>query len=75
MPAAVDKPLRYVLINNTPRLWALGADRNDDGGRPGNSKDISFLANQLSWFSPDEWDPMDQEIRDQLDGDVRIMWS
>ncbi len=74
MDLYANKPLRYVLMNNKPRLWALGADRDDDGGRPGNSKDIQFLADQSSWFSHDEWDAMDQEIRDQLDGDVRIMW-
>ncbi len=34
-------PLNYALVDGEPRLWSVGADRNDDGGRKPAGRDYS----------------------------------
>jgi len=65
-------PLRYTLINGEPRLWALGTDRDDDGGRPvPREEDASNLG--WNWFALDEWKALSDDQRAKYDGDLRIL--
>jgi len=66
-------PLRYMLVHGEPRLWALGIDRDDDGGRPVRAHEKDFQVSPLTWFALDEWDALGDEERDRFDGDLRIM--
>ena len=66
------EPLRYALINGKPRLWALGVDRDDDGGRQ-VIRDESSLNNGLTWFALDEWSSLSDDQRAKLDGDLVLM--
>jgi len=61
------EPLRYSLAGGKPRLWALGADRDDDGGRRGPEAAV------FKWFALDEWEAMSEEERDEHDGDILLM--
>lgn len=65
-------PLRYTLINGEPRLWALGADRDDDGGRPVPREEHAPNPG-WTWFALDEWDALSDEERAEYDGDLRIL--
>jgi len=67
------EPLRYALVNNEPRLWALGADRDDDGGRI-RKRETSTVNPAYTWFALDEWDALSDEQRADLDGDIRILY-
>jgi hypothetical protein len=66
------KPLRYMLVDGEPRLWALGADRDDDGGRP-VSRDEDAPNPGWDWFALNEWEAMSKEQRGEYDGDLRIL--
>lgn len=66
------KPLRYTLIDGEPRLWALGADRDDDGGRP-VLREEGKLSPGWDWYALDEWDALSDDRRAEYDGDLRIL--
>jgi hypothetical protein len=65
-------PLRYTLIHGEPRLWALGADRDDDGGRPVPREEDAPNPG-WTWFALDEWKALSDEERAKYDGDLRIL--
>lgn len=67
------EPLRYALVNNQPRLWALGVDRDDDGGRIKRAEQ-STVNPAYKWFALDEWDALSDEQRADRDGDIRILY-
>lgn len=67
------EPLRYALVNNQPRLWALGVDRDDDGGRIKRAE-TSTVNPAYKWFALDEWDALSDEQRADRDGDIRILY-
>lgn len=69
------KPLRYTLVNGKPRLWALGADRDDDGGAPRNphTQDTSPFLKTDTWFALDEWSALSDHERQTLNADIRIL--
>jgi hypothetical protein len=66
------EPLRYTLIHGEPRLWALGADRDDDGGRI-RKHETSTMNPAYTWYALDEWDALSEAQRADLDGDLRIL--
>ncbi len=68
------EPLRYAVLNGKPRLWALGIDRDDDGGRhlPPHQND-SDRAFPHTWYALDEWDALSDERRAKYDGDLMIL--
>ncbi|VAX41655.1 hypothetical protein MNBD_PLANCTO03-617 [hydrothermal vent metagenome] len=63
------KPLRYALIDGEPRLWSVGADRNDDGGiaPTGNRTD------EHRWMPKDQTLLNEQADPDRYDGDW-LLW-
>jgi len=69
------EPLRYTLVNGKPRLWALGADRDDDGGARPTSHDTSHLLSPKidTWLSLDEWEELTEDERQLLNADIRIL--
>lgn len=66
------EPLRYALLNGTPRLWALGADRDDDMSRMAIDDPDSHYTG-MTWFALDEWEQLSEDQRSKIDGDVRIL--
>ncbi|MCA9276536.1 MAG: hypothetical protein KDA29_10965 [Phycisphaerales bacterium] len=66
------EPLRYTLINGEPRLWALGADRDDDGGRP-VMREADQPQSAKKWYALAEWNALSDEQRAEHDGDIRIL--
>ena len=66
------EPLRYALLNGTPRLWALGADRDDDMFRMAIDDPDSHYTG-MTWFALDEWEQLSDDQRSKIDGDVRIL--
>lgn len=57
--------LRYALHNGRPKIYSVGADRDDDGGRP-----ASYPRNSMEYFTLDEWKDLDPSLADDLDGDL-----
>lgn len=66
------EPLRYALVNNQPRLWALGIDRDDDGGRV-HRHETGKPNPAYKWYALDEWDTLSDEQRAKHDGDLLIL--
>lgn len=66
------EPLRYTLVHGEPRLWALGIDRDDDGGRHVDEPS-QFMRAVRDWVSHAEWDRLGEDVQSQLDGDIRIL--
>ncbi len=58
------EPLRYVFAEGRPRLYSVGRDRDDDGGRPTDSPQDA-----QGPFGPSE----DDSQQSQYDGDW-ILW-
>ena len=75
MQQASGHPLRYARLPNQSRLWALGVDRNDDGGRPIPRSKNEWRVHPTTWFSLDEWDAMSDEEQSKYDGDIMIFKS
>ena len=69
------QPLRYARLPNQSRLWALGVDRNDDGGRSITPSKKGWRVFPSTWFSLDEWDAMSDETQSKYDGDILLFKS
>lgn len=67
------QPLRYALVRDSPRLWGLGVDRDDDGGRRVRVKEGTWMSSGLTWLALDEWSQLSGERRQRYDGDLPIL--
>lgn len=65
------EPLHYAVVEGRPRLWSVGADRDDDGG-VAPEEDRHY---QSQWFSREEVAARlaDPELRRYYDGDW-VLW-
>ncbi|MDQ7014259.1 MAG: hypothetical protein Q9O74_10225 [Planctomycetota bacterium] len=62
-------PLNYALVDSEPRLWSVGADRNDDGGViPASNR-----ADVHRWVPKDQARLNEQSDPDRYDGDW-LLW-
>jgi hypothetical protein len=64
------EPLRYALVEGEPRVWSVGVDRTDNGGRPvaGGQRDQT-----LHWIPADEAAARLEAGDPSIDGDA-VLW-
>lgn len=63
------KPIHYALIDGLPRLWSVGADRNDDGG----IAPVGDRTDENRWVPKAEARQNEQIDPERYDGDW-ILW-